>query len=93
MLHRGRILFDSELDDIKETHHRLTLRFDIDQPNAPRLTGALSCEGSGREWTALCSGRFGELETAASALGAKIVDQRVPSLDEIFVAQVGGKRS
>ena len=93
MLHRGHVLFCAGLDDIKETHHRLTLRFETDLPGAPQLAGALACEGGGREWTALCSGRLGELESAATRLGARIVDQRVPSLDEIFVAQVGTNRS
>jgi ABC-2 type transport system ATP-binding protein len=93
MLHRGRVLFCAGLDDIKETHHRLTLRFETDLAGAPALAGALACEGQGQEWTALCNGRLGELESAAGRLGARIVERRVPSLDEIFVAQVGTSRS
>jgi ABC-2 type transport system ATP-binding protein len=93
MLHRGRVLFCAGLDDIKETHHRLTLRFESALSRAPDLAGALACEGRGQEWTALCTGRLGELESAVNRLGARIVDQRVPSLDEIFVAQVGTNRS
>jgi ABC-2 type transport system ATP-binding protein len=93
MLHRGHVLFCASLDDIKETHHRLTLHFETDLPRAPQLAGILSCEGRGQEWTALCSGRLGDLESAATRLGARIVDTRVPSLDEIFVAQVGTNRS
>jgi ABC-2 type transport system ATP-binding protein len=93
MLHRGHVLFCAGLDDIKETHHRLTLRFETDLASAPELAGALACEGRGQEWTALCSGRLGELESAVIRLGARIVDKRVPSLDEIFVAQVGTNRS
>jgi ABC-2 type transport system ATP-binding protein len=92
MLHRGHVLFCAGLDDIKEGHHRLTLRFETDLTGAPELAGALACEGRGREWTALCSGRLGELESAVTRLGARIVEKRVPSLDEIFVAQVGTKR-
>jgi ABC-2 type transport system ATP-binding protein len=92
MLHRGHVLFCAGLDDIKETHHRLTLRFETDLARAPELAGALACEGRGQEWTALCNGQFAELESAVSRLGARIVDKRVPSLDEIFVAQVGTNR-
>jgi ABC-2 type transport system ATP-binding protein len=92
MLHRGRVLFCAGLDYIKETHHRLMLRFETDLPSAPELAGALTCEGRGQEWTALCNGRLGELESAVNRLGARIVDKRVPSLDEIFVAQVGTNR-
>jgi ABC-2 type transport system ATP-binding protein len=93
MLHRGRVLFSAGLDDIKETHHRLTLRFERELASAPQLAGALACEGRGQEWTALCNGRLGDLESAANRLGARIVEQRVPSLDEIFVAQVGTNRT
>jgi ABC-2 type transport system ATP-binding protein len=93
MLHHGRVLFSAGLDDIKETHHRLTLRFDNELTSAPKLDGTLSCEGRGREWTAVCNGKLGDLQVAANRLGARIVDQRVPSLDEIFVAQAGTHRS
>jgi len=93
MLHRGQVLFCAGLIDIKETHHRLTLHFEKDLVRAPQLTGALACEGQGQEWTALCRGRLGELESAANQLGARIVDRQVPTLDEIFVAQAGTRRS
>jgi ABC-2 type transport system ATP-binding protein len=93
MLHRGHVVFCAGLDDIKETHHRLTLRFETDRTSAPELDGALTCQGGGQEWTALCNGRLGELESAVNRIGARIVDKHVPSLDEIFVAQVGTKRS
>jgi ABC-2 type transport system ATP-binding protein len=49
----------------------------------------LTWDGAGHEWTALCSGRAGEVRAAAAASGARVVEERVPSLDEIFVAQVG----
>ena len=43
------------------------------------------------EWTAVCNGRLDALRAAVAEAGARIVEQRVPSLDEIFVAQVGKK--
>ncbi len=89
MIHRGRVVFDSALDDVKETHRCLTLRFADERGKPPALAGALAWDGGGREWTALCSGRLGELRDAATAAGASVVAERVPSLDEIFVAQVG----
>jgi ABC-2 type transport system ATP-binding protein len=89
MIHRGKVVFDSALDDVKETHRCLTVRFAEARPQPPALAGALAWDGAGREWTALCNGRPGELRAAAVAAGALVVDERVPSLDEIFVAQVG----
>jgi ABC-2 type transport system ATP-binding protein len=89
MLKGGRILFTGELDDIKQTHHRLTLRFDSDRSQPPALEGVLSWEGRGCEWTAVASGRLDALTLAASAAGAEVVEQKALSLDEIFIAQVG----
>jgi ABC-2 type transport system ATP-binding protein len=89
MIHQGRVVFDSALDDVKETHRCLTLRFGEALRRPPALAGVLAWDGGGCEWTALCSGRPGELRDAAAAAGARVVGERVPSLDEIFVAQAG----
>lgn len=89
MLAQGRLAFSASMDEIKERHRRLTLHFEQDQGRPPELAGVLCWEGQGREWTALASGRLQELQTAAAEYGARIVDERVPSLDEIFVAQFG----
>jgi ABC-2 type transport system ATP-binding protein len=89
MIQQGRIVFSAALDDIKETHRSLTLRFAESRSQPPALAGALAWEGAGYEWTALCRGRPGGLQEAVAASGARVVEERVPSLDEIFVAQVG----
>lgn len=91
LIDRGRVVFSGALDHIKRTHHRLTLRFEEPQPSPPALAGALTWEGFGSEWAAVCSGRLDDLSAEASSFGAQIVNQRVPSLDEIFVARVGTK--
>lgn len=93
MIHEGRIVLDGELDQIKESHHRLTLRFPGTQAGPPALPGALSWQGSEREWTAVCNGQMALLEKAAAACGAEIVSRGAPSFEEIFVAQVKAKRS
>ena len=89
MLKEGRVLFTGELDNIKQSHHRLTLRFAYELDEPPPLNGVLSWEGRGCHWTAVASGRLDELTLAASAHGAEIVEQKPLSLDEIFLAQVG----
>src|SRR5204862_490194 len=48
-----------------------------------------SWDGGGEEWTAVVRGSAAELHGAAAAWGARVVGERVASLDEIFVAQVG----
>jgi ABC-2 type transport system ATP-binding protein len=91
LIDRGRVVFSGALDQIKDTHHRLTLRFAQPRPQPPALAGALAWEGAGAEWVAVCSGRIDDLHHAATACGAQVVGQRAPSLDEIFVARVGTK--
>ena len=89
MMHQGKIVFSAPLDDIKEKHRCLTLRFEEARARPPEVSGVLSWEGSGHEWTAFYHGEAGTLVTAAAGCGARVVDKRVPSLDEIFVARVG----
>ncbi|MBI4559319.1 MAG: ABC transporter ATP-binding protein [Candidatus Hydrogenedentes bacterium] len=89
MIHQGRIVLCGSLDDVKSGYHRLTLRFREPQTTRPSMTGALWCEGRGREWTVLCDGRLEELRAAAASLGAEIVEEHAPSLEDIFVARVG----
>jgi ABC-2 type transport system ATP-binding protein len=89
MIHKGKVVFDSALDDVKDTHRWLTLRFAEALRRPPALAGVLAWDGAGCEWTALCRGRPGEVREAAAAAGARVVEERVPSLDEIFVAQAG----
>jgi ABC-2 type transport system ATP-binding protein len=91
MIHQGKIALSAAMDSIKETHRCLTLRFAESRPQPPNFAGVLTWEGAGHEWTAFCRGRLGELEDAATQWGARIVQERVPSLDEIFVAEVGMK--
>jgi ABC-2 type transport system ATP-binding protein len=49
--------------------------------------------GYGSEWRVLFGGSHLELETAAARIGARVVEERTPTLDEILVARAGGKGS
>ena len=91
MIKGGKIVFCDTLDTIKATHFRLTLQFDEPRSAAPNMAAALSREGAGREWTALCSGPIGEIEASVKAVGARVVAKAAVSLDDIFVARVGAK--
>lgn len=84
MMHQGSVVFSGPLDQVKQGHRRLIIRFENSQIAPPRLEGALSVAGSGREWKVVCTG-----VTAAHAatLGGVIVDDQTPTLEEIFVAR------
>lgn len=88
IIHQGRIVLTAPMDEIKDTHRRMTLRFgqSIDRP--PALVGTLACDGGGAEWTYICNGESSQLRRAADALGATVVDDASLTLDEIFVSRV-----
>ncbi|HET6884262.1 MAG TPA: ABC transporter ATP-binding protein [Pirellulales bacterium] len=90
IIHQGRIVLTAAMDEIKDTHRRMTLRFEqsLDQP--PSLVGTLSFEGQGSEWTYVCNGESGQLRRAAEAIGATVVGDAALSLDEIFVSRISG---
>ena len=89
MINQGRIAFRGALDDIKATHRCLTLRFAEARTRPPEVAGVLRWEGAGHEWTAVYHGQGGDMQALAASCGAHVLDKRVPSLDEIFVARVG----
>jgi ABC-2 type transport system ATP-binding protein len=91
MIDRGRIVLCAPLDEIQETHRSLTLHFAEGRHEPPALAGALAWEGAGREWTAVCQGRPGDLRAAAAAAGGRVVEDRLPRLADIFVARVGAR--
>ena len=88
MLHLGKMLLTSPMDEILASHHRLTVRFEKPLDAAPTIEGALRCEGEGREWTVLCNGEQAGVEHCITQLSGEIVDRASPSLDEIFVARM-----
>jgi len=89
MIHKGKVVLHGSLDDIKDGHQHLTLRFPEEQMVRPTIAGALSLEGFGNQWQAVCNGELEQAKAAIQALGAEITEVRNASLQEIFVARVG----
>jgi ABC-2 type transport system ATP-binding protein len=88
IIHRGRLVLTASMDEIKDTHRRVTLQFSEPLDKPPALVGAISHEGFGAEWTYICTGSSDQLCRAAEAIGATVVDDTALSLDEIFVSRV-----
>lgn len=89
MIHQGTIALSAPLPEIKESHRCMTVRFAEPRHEPPVMAGVLRWDGAGREWTAVFRGSPAVLRNAAISWGADVVAERVPSLDEIFVAQAG----
>lgn len=89
IIHEGRVLLAAGMDELKDSHRRLTLRFSGVLGEAPALVGALTSSGSGPEWTYVCAGDGEQIRHAAHSLGATVVEESPLTLDEIFVTRVG----
>jgi ABC-2 type transport system ATP-binding protein len=91
MVRAGKLVLDDDLANIKQSHHRVSLRLPDPIAQAPNLPGAVAWIGSGRDWSALWHGDPRQLEAtvALSLVGARIVSQDGASLDDIFVAHAG----
>jgi ABC-2 type transport system ATP-binding protein len=88
MIHQGRIVICGSMDQIQASYHRLTIRFDAIRSEPPAIPSVLGWKGAGQEWTVVCNGRLDELRQSVSEAGGRIVEEKVPSLDELFVARV-----
>jgi ABC-2 type transport system ATP-binding protein len=89
MISRGAIALSAPLDAIRDSHRCFTVRLAESRAQPPPVAGVLRWEGAGREWTAVVGDGPCELHTALAGWGAQIVGERIPSLDEVFVAHVG----
>ena len=90
IIHQGQIMLTASMDEIKEQHRRVTLRFEQSLDRPPSLVGTLSSTGKGNEWTYVCSGERVQLRSAAEAIGATVVEDEALTLDEIFVSRIQG---
>ncbi len=88
MIHQGKLVLDATLEDIKDTHHRLVIRYTNGQAVKPDFPGMLSSQGRGNEWTVVFQGKLDKVK-ARLGDGAEILQVDSPSLEEIFVARVG----
>ena len=88
IIHQGRIVLTAAMEEIKEQHRRMTLRFERAMEQPPSLAGTLSMTGNGHEWTYICSGDSVQLRTAAVAIGATVVEEAGLTLDEIFLSRI-----
>ena len=93
MLQRGRVVLNGRTDDVRRSHVLAVLSFPQPQVKPPAVAGALAVTGFGSEWQVVFGGSRLELETVVAQIGARVVEERTPSLDEIMVARAGGKGS
>lgn len=89
IIHRGKVLLCDTLENILNAHRHVHLEFAQAQAHAPKLDGALHCDGAGTAWRVLCDGAAERVKAQAARMGAKVVQESRPTLEDIFVARVG----
>lgn len=89
MLQRGRVVLSGRTEEVRCSHIVAVLAFAEPQAGAPALAGACTVAGFASEWRVLFRGSRRELEQVARDAGARVVEERTPSLDEILVARAG----
>lgn len=89
IIHEGRILLTSTMDQMRESHRRLVLQFRDSTSQPPPLLGMLPRTGSGTEWTYWCAGESEQLNYAAERIAARVLEESTLTLDEIFLMRVG----
>jgi len=84
---KGKIVLADSLDNIRENHYRMTIRYPQPRDDQPVFSGALHCTGSGQIWTVICNGQREEIRREVAEQDAAVVDEQSPSLEEVFVAR------
>lgn len=93
MMKNGRVVLHGRTEDVRGAHISAILAFAVAPAVAPVLAGAYAVNGFGLEWRVLFGGTSRDLATAAAGVGARVIEERTPTLDEILVARAAGKGS
>ena len=93
MIHKGEIVMCDSLLNITSNHHLIILKFPEPLAEKPQLSGALSIEGKGQEWTVLCNCNPDKICEKVKGMECEIYQDRPPTLEDIFVAYAGVDRA
>jgi ABC-2 type transport system ATP-binding protein len=93
MIDRGKIVVEGSLDAVKALHHQVIFQSGVSLSVRPTLSSAISVDGEGRSWSAICVGNQSDVSNAISGQGLEVLEIRGASLDEIFVARMASLRN
>lgn len=91
MIHQGRVVLDSSLELINNSHAYSSFRFEEVQNEAPLIANANSISGEGRLWSAIHNETMEEFQATIKKLGGEVIESRNATLEEVFVSRVGRK--
>jgi ABC-2 type transport system ATP-binding protein len=85
----GSVVLYGTMEETKAKFHRLRVEFQQPPTERPMLSGVLWSEGRGASWTFICNGEAEAIKASFTSMGAVVIDDGTPSLDEIFLAHTG----
>jgi len=89
IIHKGRLIHCSTMEDVKARVKRLVLGFDTPPASPPSLPGVVGAETSGRQIAFTVKDFSDETIAAAKALNPTDLNVQDLNLEDIFVALVG----
>ncbi|MBQ7661535.1 MAG: ABC transporter ATP-binding protein [Clostridia bacterium] len=89
LLHKGGILFESEIDALKENIHTVQAVFDRElSPEELKTLGAVNFKKRGSMVTAVVRGTYAEVEAKMQALSPSFFEIIPLTLEEIFISEM-----
>ncbi|MEQ1829187.1 MAG: ABC transporter ATP-binding protein [Pirellula sp.] len=89
MFDRGRLVLQGVLDEVKQQHQMVSVRFSDTEMDLPPVAGVLSAERRGSSWLMVWDGTSEQAAHRLAALRGEVTQSRNASLQEIFVARAG----
>lgn len=89
MLVKGRVVFCSAMDAIKEGHHQVTVRYSGPRPDFSGLPKLLTSRGKGQDSLLIFAADAKEARALAASTGGAVMAVEGMSLEEVFLARLG----
>ena len=91
IMHRGKVVLEKELDDMKGNIHKIQLAFEEDfPPELRRTVNILHTENIGRVHMIIAKGDSAEIKEKIAAYSPIICDVLPLTLEEVFIYELGG---
>ena len=88
MFHQGKLELLMSMEDLRTLHQRRVVELPEGVDAFPQVDCVLQAEGEGREWAVICYGDSEVTQLALEKVGARILNETIPSLNTIFVSRV-----
>ena len=92
MIRNGKLELLMSMEDLRTHHQRRVVELPEGVDEFPALDYVIHAQGEGREWAVISHGEANATRHALEDLGARILDESVPSLNTVFIARVNGEQ-